>query len=532
MKIDLPDASRIRELLRQYASVRLDVAADHLDKKDRQALRRLIESASWIDRIYWKQRSEDGWRLKQMISESVDPDSQRLKRLIDLNFGPWDNFDNDRPFWGDRPRPLGGSLYPSDLTRGEFEQYVARHPEQRQALLSHTTLVRRYGNRLVAIAYEKAYKKELAHVARGLVEASDLVTHAGFAAFLRARAHDLVTGSTQESDKRWMDVADSPIDIAIGPYEVYDDTLLGRKTSYEATVMVRHPMTERIAQFEAVASELESRLPGAVAPSPNRRRVVIGVYDVAYAAGLTNMGGKAIAATLPNDERFRTEVGARLLLFRNVVSAKFAPILQPLAQRLLKPDQIGLVREDAFVAHTLLHEMAHALAACFVRDGVIATERTANEALRERYSTIEECRADLMGLVFLDLLTRRGLFMPTMSEAAAVTFVVSGVRTLRFGAGDDYSRGGAITLSHLLRKGAVKPETDGRLIVNVDGVHRGVGELAETLQRITASGDYDAAGHLIGDLGMLPPEIARLLPDLVDIPVDLEFVFDNLRRTH
>jgi hypothetical protein len=510
--------------------VRLDVAAAHLVDRDSLALRKLIECASWIDRIYWKQRSEGGWRLKQMVADSADADSRELERLIDLNFGPWDSFDNDRPFWGDCPRPPGGNLYPADLTRAELDRYVARHSEQRQALLSHTTLVRRDGDRLAAIPYEEAYKEELAHVAQGLIEASDLVTHAGFAAFLRARAHDLVAGSYRESDTRWIDVADSPIDIAIGPYEVYDDTLLGRKTSYEATVMVRHPMTELLARFEAVASDLEPRLPGAVAPPRSRRRVVIGVYDVAYTAGMTNMGGKAVAATLPNDERVRTEVGARLLLFRNVISAKFTPILKPLGQRLLHPDQVGLVREDAFLTHTLLHEMAHALATCFVSDGAAATGQTTNEALRERYSTIEECRADLMGLVFLDLLTRRGLFPSTMTDAAAVTFVVGGVRTLRFGASDDYSRGGAIILSHLLRKGAVKADTDGRLVVDVDGVQRGVGELAETVQHIATRGDYEAAGRLIDDLGALPTEVQRLLPDLADIPIDLEFVFDDSLR--
>src|SRR5262249_8103465 len=159
-------------------------------------------------------------------------------------FGPWDTFDDDRPFWGHRPRPPGGNLYPADLTRAEMERYLADHPAQREALLSHTTVVRRDGERLVAVPYALVYKDALARVAGGVVEAAELTTHAGFADFLRQRARDLVAGTHSESDARWIGVGDSPIDIAIGPYEVYDDALLGRKTSYEATVMVRHPMTE------------------------------------------------------------------------------------------------------------------------------------------------------------------------------------------------------------------------------------------------------------------------------------------------
>jgi hypothetical protein len=528
LQIDFPNPSLIRNLLSRYVSVRLNVAVEHLAEGDLLALRKLIEAASGIDRIYWKQRSEEGWLLTNSGVHSRTEDARELERLLKINFGPWDNFDDDRPFWGKQQRPPGGNFYPPDLTREEFGQYLAQHPEQRRSLLSHTTLVRRQGDRLIAILYQEAYKEELLHIAKGLEQAGELVTHPRFRAFLQARARDLVTGSLRESETLWIDVSDSPIDIAIGPYEVYDDALLGVKTSYEATVMVRHPMTERLRQFEAVAPELERRLPGAVASAETRRRFMIGVYDVAFTAGMTNMGGKAIAATLPNDESVRTEVGARLLLFRNVISAKFDPILKPLGARVLRKDQLDLVREDAFLYHTLLHEMAHALSTCFVRRGDKQSNESINEALRERYAMIEECRADLLGMVFLNLLASRGFLPREINAAASVTFIVNSVRALRFGAGDDYSRGAAIILSHLFRKGALKTEYDGELSVDVQGVQRGVEELAATVQDIATRGDYEAAGHLIGGLGSIPHEIDRLRPRFADVPIDLEFVFDDL----
>src|SRR5262249_32450181 len=193
-----PDASLVRDLLRRYARVRLDVATDRLAERNQAALRKLIEAARWIDRIYWEQRSADGWRLKKFVARSPDSDSRRLERLIDLNFWPWDTFDDDRPFWGHRPRPPGGNLYPADLTRAEMERYLADHPAQREALLSHTTVVRRDGERLVAVPYALVYKDALARVAEGVVEAAELTTHAGFADFLRQRARDLVAGTHSE----------------------------------------------------------------------------------------------------------------------------------------------------------------------------------------------------------------------------------------------------------------------------------------------------------------------------------------------
>jgi hypothetical protein len=518
------DSAHLKTLLSQYAAVNLRASADHLEQSDRLALNKLVEAASWIDRIYWKQRLDDEMSYESAFAHgSSSPD---LERLFRLNYGPWDNFDADRPFWGERRRPPGGNLYPADLTRSELERYLTDHPQERQTLLSHTTLIRRRGKDLVAIPYAEAYRDELRQAARALNEAAKLATDKNFASFLDARAEGLVTGSLQESEELWIKAGHSPIDIAIGPFEVYDDDLMGLKASYEATVLVRRPDLLQRAELENVAPEIEAKMPGAMAPASSRRRVVVGVYDVFYAAGMTNRGGKAIAASLPNDERIRTEVGSRLLLFHNVISAKFGPILKPLAERVLSQDQIRFVREDAFLEHTLLHEAAHALGTSFVwRDGR-PSGMTVNEALRERYSTIDECRADLVGMVLLRALAKRGAVAKDMDIASAVTFVVGGVRSLRFGAGDSYSQGGAIAISHLLEKGAVRARFDKLLSVDVERVHAAIAELAPIVQGIATHGDYDAAGRLIGKLGSMPREIEALRGTFSEIPIDIEFKFN------
>jgi hypothetical protein len=519
------DSAHLKTLLSHYAAVNLRAPTDHLKQSDRLALNKLVEAASWIDRIYWKQRLDDEMSYESVFAHGGN--SADLERLFRLNYGPWDNFDDDRPFWGDRRRPPGGNLYPADLTRSEFERYLTNHPQQRRTLLSHTTLIRGRGEDLIAIPYAEAYRDELLQAARALNEAAGLATDKDFAGFLRARAKGLVTGSLQESEELWIRAGRSPIDIAIGPYEVYDDDLMGLKASYEATVLVRRADLLQRAELENVVPEIEAKMPGAMAPATSRRRVVVGVYDVFYAAGMTNRGGKAIAASLPNDERIRTEVGSRLLLFRNVISAKFGPILKALAERVLSQDQVRFVREDAFLEHTLLHEAAHALGTSFVwRDGR-PTGATVNEVLRERYSSIDECRADLVGMVLLRALAKRGAVAEDdMDIASAVTFVVGGVRTLRFGAGDSYSQGGAIAISHLLKTGAVHARSDKLLVVNVDRVHAAIAELAPIVQGIATHGDYDAAGRLIGELGSMPREIEALRGTFSEIPIDIEFKFN------
>ncbi len=523
---NLPDPDRVRALLSSYAPVRVQAETGHLSAGDRRAVVKLIEAASHINRIYWRQRSELGWTLKTALGKRHDPAARELERLLTLNFGPWNHLENDAPFWGQWQRPQGGSLYPEDLTREELDIYASRHPEERSALLGHKTLIRRRGDALVPIRYEDAYRDELAAVARALTEASEVASHDGFRRFLRARADGLVSGDLYPSEVLWLDVADSPIDIAIGPYEVYDDGLLGVKTSYEATVLVRHPSSETIAAFESVAPELERELPGAVEMDRSHRRIRIGVYDVAFAAGMTNMGSKAIAAMLPNDERVRAELGGRLLLFNNVIAAKFAAILEPVAARVFVPQQRSLVREDAFVIHTLLHETAHALGSCYVRrDG--PTKQTINDLLRERYSAIEEARADILGLSFLVLLTQHRVFPAEVLEPAAVTFVASGVRSLRFGIGSEYAKSAAIALTRLVRDDAIVARAEKHLEVRPEVVHQSMRNLGSEIQRIATYGDYDAAGKLIEELGSIPREIGAALDLIGNVPVDIEFVFNG-----
>jgi hypothetical protein len=525
---EMPDGPRIERLLRQYAPVRLTAPVAGLAASDRAALASLVEAGRWIDRIFWKQHSPDGAWLADAVLDNERGWSPDFRRLLRLNFGPWNGFDDNRPFWGEAPRPSGGSLYPPRLTRAQLESYVDHHPAERPALLSHTTLIEEHAGDLHAAPYSRVYREELSQIQRCLLAASETATHDGFRRFLRARAEGLCTGALLDSELLWVSqVQGSAIDVAIGPYEVYDDDRLGLKAAYESTVLVRHS-TRTSDQLEAIAPEVERLLPGAMTSAKARQRVVVGVYDVVHAAGLTNMGSKAVAATLPNDEEVRARVGARLLLFRNVIAAKFQPIIKPLASRVLRRDQLDHVREDAFLEHTLLHEIAHALGTCFVwRDGV-PTSTTINEALGERYSTIDECRADLIGMVYLDLLTQRGVFAPDMRVAAAVTFVANLMRSLRFGVGDAYSNASAITLSHLLKRGALKLDSDGRLAVDPDATHRGVRELAARVQAIATGGDYPGAGELIGELTDLAPATARLLNQFDGIPIDVEFIFDEL----
>ena len=104
-----------------YAEFTLTADLSHLSADQRQMLGLLIEAADIMDDLFWRQSFGDDYR--QWL-ESID--DARVRRFAELNYGPWDALDDDKPFIdGYGPKPLGAQFYPVDMSREEFESAVS-----------------------------------------------------------------------------------------------------------------------------------------------------------------------------------------------------------------------------------------------------------------------------------------------------------------------------------------------------------------------------------------------------------------------
>ena len=66
--------------------------------------------------------------------QSADPLDKKVLRFLKINGSRYDLIDELRPFVGKDAAPPGRALYPTDLTLGEVEKYVAAHPGQKEAV--------------------------------------------------------------------------------------------------------------------------------------------------------------------------------------------------------------------------------------------------------------------------------------------------------------------------------------------------------------------------------------------------------------
>ena len=306
--------------LSQLPRTVIDYDRSLLNDNERQVVAKLIEASKLIDEIFWRQVSEENPDLRAKLEKQAG-DSALNRAAYDyfvMNKGPWDLLKREEPFVGTKKKPPGASFYPEDITKEEFERYIAAHPEKKNELQGLFTVVRRDGNNLVAIPYSVFYRDFLEPAAARLREAAALTTNASLRNFLNKRADAFLSDNYRESDMAWMDL-EGPIEVVIGPYEVYEDDLFNYKASFESFVtVVDAPESAKLAAYAHALPDMERNLPEPEQyKNPNRgTESPIKVVQEIYTAGDARRGVQTSAFNLPNDETVREKKGSKKVLLK------------------------------------------------------------------------------------------------------------------------------------------------------------------------------------------------------------------------
>jgi hypothetical protein len=413
-----------------YAEFALTADLGHLSDRQRQMIGVLIEASEIMDDLFWRQAWADDYETRLA---AIDDEKARL--FAELNYGPWDRLANDAPFVkGVGPKPLGANFYPADISREEFEAAYLPGKKGLYSLLRRDT-----AGELVLVPYHVAYKDELQQAAELLRQAADLAEDTQFATYLKLRAAALISDDFQTSDLYWMDVKSNEIDVVIGPIETYEDRLFGYRAAYESYVLVKDlAWSERLSRFALFLPELQEGLP---VPDEYKWETPgtdsdLNAYDVVYYAGHSNAGSKTIAINLPNDEEVQLEKGTRRLQLKNAMQAKFEKILLPIADTLIDEEQRTHITFDAFFSNVMFHEVAHGLGI----KNTINGKGTVREALRDVASSMEEGKADVLGLYMVIELLEAGELGEVDIMDYYVTFMAGIFRSIRFGAASAHGK--------------------------------------------------------------------------------------------
>ncbi len=521
-------APDLAQRLAKFKKVTMPFDSRGLTDREKQMVDQLVDASGLLDCIYWRQSDPDGLKLYLSLAHTTNPQFQMLAEYLKINGGRFDLIDDNKPFVGTEPMPAGRGFFPWGMTREEFDVYVAAHPDQKAALYSAYTMVRRKGDLLEAVPYHVAFAQFLKPMAADLREAAALSDDPAFANFLRLRADALLTDDYYKSDIAWLDLKDPKFDVIFAPYEVYLDGLLGVKTSYGASVMIRNDAeSKKVEIFQKYVPELQESLalPAADLPSKHGKQSPMEVVDGVYRAGDLLHGYQAVADNLPNDPRIHVEKGSKKMFWQNFMDARVNYIIMPLAQRLMRPDQAKLVSGEGLMDFVILHEVSHGLGPSFAQT---ATGKVGiGEAIGPQYSSLEESKADVTSMHNVKWLVDHGAISKAKLDGIYASYLAETFRTIRFGIAEAHGQGSMMQLSYLTEQGAIRRDpSTGRYEVDFAKFPGAIEALDKELLEQEATGDRARAEAWFKKYAVMPPELTAALAKCSNVPVDVDPEFD------
>lgn len=317
----------------------------------------------------------------------------------------------------------------------------------------------------------------------------------------------------------WAKSTEGDIDYINGFIEVYNDPK-GYKGSYETVVQINDfEMSEKMAALANNAQWFEDN---STLDEAHKKENVVGVsYKTVIVAGEAGDASPAtpIGINLPNNNWIREQHGSKSVSLGNIIhaynNAGSSGRLKEFAH-----DEEEVKCEETYgqladKLHTALHEViGHASGR--LNEGI----GTPKETLKNYASTLEEARADLVGLYYLpdEKLVEIGISpdAKAIGKAAYDGYIRNGLMTqlIRLNLGDDieeaHMRNRQLVSKWALEKGAAdkvieRIQKDGKTYFKIndyDKLRSLFGDLLREIQRIKSEGDFEAGKNLVETYGV------------------------------
>jgi hypothetical protein len=515
----------LHQRLAQFKPVKMAFDPSALSAGERQMIDQLVIASRELESMYWRQADPVGLALYKALASHDTPLAREVRHYLFINGSRWDLVHENEPFVGTQPMPPGHSLYPADLTRAAVDAYLSAHANTKAALYDPYTVVRRNGSKLAGRKYHDEYGPFVKAAADALRKAASLSPDPAFARFVRLRADALLTDDYYASDVAWVELTNPKVDIIFAPYETYLDDLLGVKTSYGSSILIRNEAESRnLEQYQRWVPEIQDALPLAPEHRPSVRGHVtpMEVMDAPFRGGDLRHGYQAVADNLPNDPRIHQEKGTKKIFFKNFMDARVREVILPLAARLMDPAQAKQATGEGYLASTIMHEICHGLGPAFARrDGRHVDIR---EAMGGSFSGLEEAKADVVGMYALKWLVDRGVLPKSRLEEYYASYVAGIFRTIRFGTGEAHGRAEMMEFNYLAEQGAIVT-TGGRYRVQYAKMPDAIARLAKELLEQEATGGRTRAEAWFTKYDKVPAVLKQAIDAARDVPIDVDPIF-------
>ena len=317
----------------------------------------------------------------------------------------------------------------------------------------------------------------------------------------------------------WVEATDGDVDYINGFIEVYNDPK-GYRGSYESVVQIKD--FEMSKKMSAISNEAQWFEDNSTIMDAHKKKNVVGIsYNTVNVAGESGDASPStpIGINLPNANWIRANHGSKSISLGNILYAYGqAGSTGRLEEFAYSKEEIELEKKygkDSDNLHTALHEViGHA------SGQIVEGVGTPKETLKSYASSLEEARADLVGLYFIPDKKMESLGIAGSAEDMGRTsydgYIRNGLVTqlIRIKLGDDveqsHMRNRQMVSKWVYERGKSenvieKINRDGKtffVINDYQKLRELFGELLREVQRIKSEGDFEAGKNLIETYGV------------------------------
>lgn len=497
---------------------------ENLAEGDKEALKHLVKAGKVLEEIHLKLDNPNNIPFRSYLENKVeqgDKDAEMTLKLFNAQKGmnAIDTESNMVVLAKDMPEPEGKGFYPQDLKKEEFHNILINMLENGEdkevaQILNQRSVVVRNGEKLEALDYTEIYKEDFEKMADELDKAAETSTNVDFNEYMKLQAKALRVADPMAdayADKKWATLQDTPLEFTI-TRECYDDTMstsisenkklsqmledrgiqVYPKDSLGCRVgIVNKESTKDLLEIKKYLPKMAAMMPfndqyeQNIKPEGDSKQTMVDV-DLLMLAGDCGAyrGGVTLAENLPNDDKLSLTIGGgrRNVYHRQIRLGTTPEKVQQRLDAVLDPEQHKYYNQEADHWFTIGHENTHSLGPTQGR-----------EKLGKYQSIIEENKADMGSISFVDMLTNEGMYTPEQKEQILVSYAVDNFLKAKPELSQAHRVRSVMQTQFMIKEGAIEVNDAGKVHVNIDKVVPAAQKMLQEAIRVQLSQDVNEA---------------------------------------
>lgn len=496
----------------------------NLAQGDKDALKHLVKAGKILEEVHLKLDNPKNIPFREFLKKEIEKGNKDAEMAMKMFLGQkgMNALDTESHMVNlaeGVEETDGKGFYPEDLKADEFQNILIKmlkegKDDEVKKIVNQRSVVFRDGDELKAVDYTELFKDEFEKMAQEFEKAAETSTNADFNEYLKLQAKALRVADPMAdayADKKWATLQDTPLELTI-TRECYDDTLstsisenkellkmlddrniqVYPKDSLGCRVgIINKESTNDLLKIKKFLPEMAKMMPfndkyvQNIKPDGDSKQTMVDV-DLLMLAGDCGAyrGGVTLAENLPNDDKMSLTIGGgrRNVYHRQIrLGAKPEKIKERL-NALLDPEQHQYYNLEADHWFTIGHENTHSLGPTQGR-----------EKLGKYQSIIEENKADVGAVSFIDMLTEKGMYTQEQRLQILVTFAADNFLKAKPELTQAHRVRSIMQAQFLLRDGAIEVNENGIVHVNIEKVVPAMAKMLKEAIRVQLSQDVNEA---------------------------------------